>query len=130
MLLQINASLSLPIYAQIIEQIKLCLASGMITAGEQLPSIRELAMRLRINPNTVARAYRDLEKEGIVITARGKGVFVAERSDVFTERQKTRIVAQRLNQALVDAFHVGLDADKVRAILDMEIIKFRNRRSR
>ena len=130
MLLQINASLSLPIYAQIIEQIKLCLASGMITAGEQLPSIRELAMRLRINPNTVARAYRDLEKEGIVITARGKGVFVAERSDVFTERQKTRIVAQRLNQALVDAFHVGLGADKVRAILDKEIIKFRNRRSR
>ncbi len=130
MFLQINPSLSLPIYAQIVEQIRLCLASGMVGAGERLPSIRELAVELRVNPNTVAKAYSELEKEGIVNTVRGKGVYVSEGSDIFTEKEKKRIVAQRLRQALVDAYHLGVDADKARKILDEEIIKLKKGRSR
>lgn len=130
MFLQINPSLRLPIYAQIVEQIKLSLASGTVGTGERLPSIRELAVELRVNPNTVAKAYSELEREGVVNKVRGKGVYVSERNDVFAEKEKKRIVAQRLRQALVDAYHLGVDTDKARRILDEEIIKFKKERSR
>lgn len=129
MFLQINPSLSLPIYAQIVEQIRLGLASGMVAPGEHLPSIRELAMRLRVNPNTVARAYRELEREGMVKTVRGKGVYVSQRNDILNQREKKRILAQRLNLALLDAYHLGMDMDKVREILEQEITRFKKRRA-
>lgn len=66
----------IPIYLQIIEQVKRSVALGLLTSGEQLPTVKQLALDLTVNPNTVARAYRDLEHEGVIETASGRGSFV------------------------------------------------------
>jgi len=128
MFLHINPSSKIPIYLQIIDQIKLCIVSGMLSAEELLPSIRELAVQLTVNPNTVARVYRELEKDGIVETIRGKGVYVSKQKDAFVKTEKKRIISQDLNKALADAFNLDMDVEEVRKILEEEIIRFKKRR--
>ncbi|PZR58363.1 MAG: GntR family transcriptional regulator [Candidatus Meridianibacter frigidus] len=89
---------AMPVYAQIREQILRALASGKLKEGEQLPTVRQIAVHLRINPNTVNRAYIDLERAGIVQTARGRGSFVAgqeERPDAELQVARLRDIARR-----------------------------------
>lgn len=76
--IRLNASSGTPLYLQLVDHLKHAIATGAITAGEQLPSVRKMAEDLVINPNTVVRAYRDLEREGIVELRHGSGVFVSE----------------------------------------------------
>jgi len=78
MVVRIDSESRMPIYAQIVEQIKAQIAAGQLTPGDQLPTIRQLATDLRINFNTVVRAYLDLEREGLISTQRGRGTFVAD----------------------------------------------------
>lgn len=86
---------SAPIYRQIVEQIRKAVATGTLAQGEQLPSVRALAELLVINPNTVARAYADLTREGILDSQAGKGLFVASRRQMFSDEERRR----RLEQA-------------------------------
>ncbi len=79
MRIHISTSSSVPIYRQIVEQVKRAIARGPLAAGAALPSVRELAQQLVLNPNTVFRAYGELERAGIVYTKRGVGTFVADR---------------------------------------------------
>jgi GntR family transcriptional regulator len=112
MQLHIATGDGLPIYLQIMNQIKYQVASGRLTQGEQLPPVRKLAEQLVVNPNTVSRAYRELETEGIVKSRQGAGVFVAEGISPLAEREQTRILSDRIDQLLAEARHmnVGLDA--------------------
>jgi len=119
MFLQIDDGKGLPIYLQIIQQVKHSIASGALKSGDQLPSVRELAVQLRVNPNTINKAYNQLEREKIVETRRGAGTFVAEGGVEMSKQQKREVVARHLDQALVQAFHLGLTPDEVRAILDL-----------
>ena len=110
--LQIDARSATPIYDQISARVKYAVASGALRSGEPLPSVRQLATRLRVNPNTVARAYRELEAEGVVETRRGQGTFVAEAAPRLTpaaRRRQLRAAAERL---AADAMALGIDVDQ------------------
>jgi len=130
LLLNINPTLPTPIYAQILEQVRLMLASGLLRAGERLPSVRELALQLRVNPNTVAKAYRELEREGTVRTERGRGVYAVEPRSKLSSKEKERIIAERLDQVLADGYHLGMDGNRIQSILDKRISEFAKRRQK
>ncbi len=81
---------AIPIYRQIMDEISGQIISGKLKAGGQLPSVRELAQTFQVNPNTIARAYRELEREGIVFTRRGQGTFVSEEEGIFVTLKRER----------------------------------------
>ncbi len=81
---------AIPIYRQIMDEISGQIISGKLKAGGQLPSVRELAQTFQVNPNTIARAYRELEREGIVFTRRGQGTFVSEEKETFANLKRER----------------------------------------
>ena len=116
--LTVDPRSGMPIYLQIIEQIKRSIALGVLQAGEQLPTVKQLAIDLTVNPNTVARAYRDLERDAVIETSPGRGSFV--RADGVTESPKVaaEIAADALDVALREAKSVGLEADELRNIFE------------
>ena len=105
-----------PIYVQLINQIKYLVASGKLTAGEQLPPVRKLAEQLLVNPNTVARAYRELETEGLVTSRQGSGVFVSEGVSPLARREQNRILQERIDVLLAEARQMKVDLD---ALIEM-----------
>jgi GntR family transcriptional regulator len=111
MQLHISASDGVPIYQQIVNQIKYLAASGRLHEGEQLPPVRKLAEQLLVNPNTVARAYRELEGESVVESRRGAGVFIAAGVSPLAKREQNKIVNERIDMLLTEArqMNVGLD---------------------
>lgn len=101
-----------PIYLQIMDEIRRALVLGTLRPGDPLPSIRQLAAELRVNPNTVAQAYRELEREGTVFVQRGQGTFVSP--DVQPGREERRTLARDVaKRALIDAHRNGLDAGEL-----------------
>lgn len=102
-----------PIYRQIVEQIRLQAARGDLAEGERLPSVRELAVDLRINPNTAARAYRELEQEGVVVLQQGRGVFVTPRPKAPKAPDRRRILRPAIDDLLLKAWEVGIRPDQV-----------------
>lgn len=102
MLIQIETASHTPIYLQIEQQVRMLVASGRMTVGERLPSVRGLAEALLVNPNTVARAYRALERDGVVVGRKGDGVFVAERPETGAPDDREAILTERVD-ALLDA---------------------------
>jgi GntR family transcriptional regulator len=116
--LTVDPRSGVPIYLQIIEQIKRSIALGVLQAGEQLPTVKQLAVDLTVNPNTVARAYRELEREQVIETAPGRGSFV--RSNGVTESPKVAsdIAADALDIALREARSVGLEPNDVRELFE------------
>ena len=97
MLLKPNPSSGVPIYLQLMEQIKHAIETGALRAGEQLPGIRKLAEELVINPNTIAKVYRELEHEGVIELRQGAGAFVAERKEAVARPQILRALPQIRN---------------------------------
>ena len=89
-----------PYYVQVVSQVKFLVASGRLEPGQQLPPVRKLAEQLTLNPNTIARAYRELEAEGVVTSKRGSGVFVASGVSPLSKREKTRILTERIDALL------------------------------
>lgn len=128
MFLQINPSSALPIYAQIINQIKYLIATGTLMPKNQLPSVRQLAIQLRINPNTVAKAYRELEHEKIIFTRRGQGTFVAQEAVVIGKKERVKIITKLIDQMLVESFHLNLNQAEIQRIIKKELKKFKYRR--
>lgn len=122
MQIQVNQSDSTPFYAQIVGQIRYLVASGRLAAGDQLPAIRQLAEDLTVNPNTVARAYRELEAEGVVAAKRGAGVFVTDSVSPLTKREKLRAVTEHIDNLLVAARQLGIDFETL-----TRLVKQRNK---
>ena len=111
MLIAINPSDSRPIYQQVMDEIRRALVVGTLAANDPLPSVRQLAGELRINPNTVQQAYRELEREGVVHVKRGLGTFVSQVAERRSERHElARSLATR---ALREAHRHGLSADEL-----------------
>jgi GntR family transcriptional regulator len=117
MQLHVSTQDGLPLYLQIMNQIKFLLASGRLQAGEELPPIRVLAQDLLINPNTVARAYRDLEAAGILTSRRGAGTYVSDRGSPLSEAERRRILAGRVDALLVEASHLRFTIDDLLRIV-------------
>jgi len=116
MLDSINPKSALPIYRQIIHQIRRCVAAGLLAPGDQLPSVRELAARLLVNPNTVARVYRDLERDGLLETRRGQGTYISAEAAAMAESDRRRLVAEKLQDVATDVRSFGLSE---KAALDL-----------
>ena len=102
-----------PIYLQIVNQVKYLVASGRLDPGEELPAIRVLAERLTVNPNTVARAYRELEVAGVVEKRRTAGTYVADAGSPLARRERLRILAGRIDALLAEARQLGVGTDDV-----------------
>ncbi len=103
MQIHIAANDGVPIYLQIVNQIKYAVASGRLATGDELPPIRVLAERLLINPNTVARAYRELETAGIVEKRRTAGTYVSDQGSPLARRERMKILSQRIDALLAEA---------------------------
>ena len=129
MRIQISPTSEKPVYQQIVEQIEMAIAGGKLLPRDRLPSIRELAAQLRINPNTVARAYRELEGAGLIETRGASGSFVAEVNPRWAERVRRRYVADRIAAAIDAASALGLSAGELREIFD-ELLRKKTRRRR
>ena len=106
-----------PLYQQLTEQIKRAIAVGALAPGERLPTVKALAHELKLNPNTVARVYRELEREGIIATATGRGSFVSQNGALGDARRVALDVAMRgLGEAVREARSLGLTHEEVRTI--------------
>jgi len=115
-LFHVKPTVGVPIYTQITGQVKSRILSGTLKPGSQLPSVRELAVQLTINPNTVARAYQDLEREGWVRTRRGRGTYVADRPPV-DDASARELVGERMELIVREAQELGLDRQTVEILL-------------
>ena len=102
-----------PVYKQIVDQVKRDIALGRLTRDEKLPTVRQLAGQLAINPNTIAKAYRQLEQEGIIVTKPGAGAFVANLDSSLSKTVRKRIVCEELERIAVEAFHMQIDAESL-----------------
>src|SRR5688572_4996716 len=125
MIIKPNPSLGVPIYLQLVEQVKHAIETGALRPGDQLPSIRPLAEELVINANTVAKAYRELEREGVVELKQGAGAFVADtararRGDAEKFRGAQPLVAETIGELRKR----GLSDDEIRRLFEAEVAGF------
>ena len=108
MLFAINFKSGKPVYLQIVEQVRAAAAAGAIRAGEALPSIRTLAEDLRLNRNTVAKAFAELEAQGVIETSQGKGCFVTSGGSPLRKDARRKAVAEMLDEVVVQAHHLQI----------------------
>jgi GntR family transcriptional regulator len=111
--ISINVADGVPIYRQISNQIRYLAASGLLVPGEELPPIRTLALQLKVTPNTVVRAYDELEAAGVIRKRRGAGTYVSEGPSRLADRERQRILEQRVDALLSEAHHLNFTADEV-----------------
>jgi GntR family transcriptional regulator len=122
----IDVSSAVPIYAQIVGQVRAAVASGTLGSGDALPSVRQLASELRINPNTVVQAYRELEREGFTVAQRGQGTFIAELPEDRRHDERARVARELVERMLAEAGRVGLNPSEMRAAVDEVLAKLAN----
>jgi len=121
MLLHVDAGNGLAVYDQIVRQMKFAVADGALRSGELVPSVRELARDLAINPNTVARAYRELQDDGVLETVRGMGLSVSPMARRQCQAERTKLIRARLRLVLEEALHSGLDAKEIENLTQAEV---------
>ncbi|MEO2013209.1 MAG: GntR family transcriptional regulator [Fuerstiella sp.] len=114
-----------PIYQQVVSQVKLLVSTGRLDEGEQLPAVRKLAEQLLINPNTVARAYRELESAGVVVSRRGSGVFVSASGSPLSRRERNRILNDRIDALLAESVQLNFDLENVVTLVRQRGSRFR-----
>ncbi len=100
-----------PVYLQIMDQVKRDIALGRLLREERLPTVRQLAQDLAINPNTIAKAYRQLEQEGVIVTKSGAGAFVAGLDSIISRTVRKRLICDELERIIVEAFHMQIDRE-------------------
>src|SRR3989442_15664499 len=116
--LRLDPSSAVPIYAQIVEQVRSLVASRALRAGDQLPSVRDLAASIRVNRNTAAKAYQLLETEGVVETRQGHGCFITDAVPRWSREERTRRIERSLDRALVEALHLEIPFEELSAFLE------------
>ncbi len=123
MLFRVEASSPVPIYAQIVGQVRSAVAAGELVEGDSLPSVRQLAGELRVNPNTVAQAYRELEREGITYVQRGQGTFVAAMHPDRRDAEREELARALVDRMLDEALRLGISPAEVREMLDRSLAR-------
>src|SRR6267378_333751 len=113
MQLHISTDDGVPIYLQIANQVKYLVASGRLAPGEELPPIRVLAHQLLVNPNTVARAYLELERDGVVVKRHGSGTYVSDNGSPLARKERLKILSQRVDALLVEARHMQVSPEEL-----------------
>jgi GntR family transcriptional regulator len=121
MLVHVDVRNGLAVYDQIVRQMKFAVADGALRTGELVPSVRELARELAINPNTVARAYRQLQDDGIVEPVRGTGLAIAAMARRQCQSERSKLIRSRLRMVLEEALHSGLDEQEIESLMRDEL---------
>ena len=111
--IHISANDGVPIYLQIVNQVKYLVACGRLAPSEELPPIRVLAEQLLVNPNTIARAYMELERDGIVTKRHGSGTYVSDAGSPLARKERMKILSERADALLAEAHHLNVDLDSV-----------------
>jgi GntR family transcriptional regulator len=124
--LSINTGSNTPIYKQITEQVRMAVASGRLAVDDQLPSIRALAERLVVNPNTVARAYADLAREGLIESRTGRGVFVTRKRKMFTREEGWRRLEPLMDAMIGEAMVLDFTPREVEEALGKKLGQWKN----
>jgi GntR family transcriptional regulator len=117
-MIKVDTSSFIPIYEQIKKEFKKEIFRGELKPNDPLPSIRDLATELLINPNTVARAYRELEMEGVIYTKKGKGCYVSEDSSQMMTEERKSILTQSCDELIEEAKKFGLDREEIKKLFD------------
>ena len=113
MQLHISTKDGVPIYVQIVNQVKYLVAAGRLAPGEEVPPIRVLAEQLVVNPNTVAKAYHELEREGLVTKRHGSGTYISDNGSPLARRERMKILSQRIDALLAEARHLDVPLKEV-----------------
>jgi GntR family transcriptional regulator len=109
--IRIDPADGVPIYRQIVNQIRYVVASGLLEPGDELPTIRALALQLKVTPNTIVKAYEELERAGVLQIRHGSGTFVSGASTRLADRERRRIIEQRIDALLAEAHHLGFSLE-------------------
>jgi GntR family transcriptional regulator len=120
----LNFHSGVPVYLQIVEQVKSAAASGALRPGEPLPSIRPLAEQLRVNRNTVAKAYAELESQGAIETIAGKGCFLSQKRSPLRADAKREMLARDIDAAIVQAHHLQISREQFLALAHQRLDEF------
>ena len=120
MICQIDTNNGIPIYEQICRQVKFAIANGSLLVGEHVPSVREMATQAAVNVNTVARAYRDLQVEGVLVSIRGTGLAIAADALEKCRRSRLEMIRERLRYILREALQNGVSSDEINALVNSE----------
>lgn len=114
----ISPASDVPIFRQIVQQVHRAVAQGQLKVGEQLPAVRTLALILVLNPNTVARSYQELIREGVLESRSGRGVFVTEKRQIFSEEEGLRRMGHAAEQLCHEAVMLGAELAEARQVLE------------
>jgi GntR family transcriptional regulator len=128
MLLQLNFKSGKPVYLQVVDQIKAAAASGALQPGEALPSIRPLAEELRVNRNTIAKAYTELENLGVIETLPGKGCFLKENHSPLRKEIRRKLLIEEIDQTIVMAHHLQVPAPEFLELVEERLNALEDKR--
>ena len=117
MIFQVDFKSGKPVYLQLVDQIRYAAAAGALRPGEPLPSIRPLAEELRVNRNTIAKAYAELEGQGVIETIPGKGCFLKKSDSPFNKQVRQKLLVAEIDEAVVMAHHLQVDREKFLALV-------------
>ena len=127
MIFQIDFKAGKPVYLQLVDQIRYAAAAGRLQPGEPLPSIRPLAEELRVNRNTIAKAYAELENQGVIESLPGKGCFLKANSSPFTKPVRHKLLLTEIDEAVVMAHHLQIDREKFLALVQERLDYFESK---
>jgi GntR family transcriptional regulator len=130
MLFQINFKSGKPVYLQLVDQVRAAAASGAIQPGDLLPSIRPVAEDLRVNRNTVAKAYAELESQGVIETIAGKGCFVRENNSPLKKEARRKLISEAIDDAVVQAHHLQIGKSEFLRLAEERFDGLQSRRAR
>ena len=122
----INTGSSTPIYKQITDQVHLAVAAGKLAVGDQLPSVRALAEELVVNPNTIARAYADLARAGLIESKSGRGVFITRKRRVFTREEGWRRLEPQIDALIGEAMALDITPDDLEEVIQEKLDLWKN----
>ena len=120
MICQIDTNNGIPIYEQISRQVKFAIANGSLLVGEHVPSVREMATSTAVNVNTVARSYRDLQSQGVLVLIRGTGLAVAADAPEKCRHGRLEMIRERLRHILREGFQNGVSSDEIHVLVQLE----------
>ncbi|MCP4609904.1 MAG: GntR family transcriptional regulator [Planctomycetes bacterium] len=124
MQIRIDNASDRPVYQQIIDHVKRDIALGRIIKNEKLPTVRQLAGQIAINPNTIAKAYRQLEQQGIIVTKAGAGAFVANLDSNLSRSVRKKLISDELERIAVDAYHMQIESQTLLEWFKSAVAKF------
>ena len=130
MLIRIDPQSPEPLFEQIVYQVKGLVARGDLGKGDRLPSVRELAKQIAVNPNTVIRAYETLEGDGLIVKRQGAGCFITANNTTLKDSERSRQLKQLMGRTVTEAFHLGFRAQTIRKALEAGLagVRFSKRR--